>query len=749
MLTITCRIETIIDMGMFDFLKSRSKLRRNEIQDAIAAEIKSLTLKSPGPLQEWISDMIGAKSGEVTLPYKESVWVYRCINIWNQVSHVPLLLKDKDGKQVDSGPDKFLLDSPASDMNTSTMIEYLILSLGTAGEFFILREDGTQTNKNVLPKYLTIVHPSSMSLDKETVDRNGKVQAWILSTGSGNRRKIPVDAVIHEMLPNPYDAHRGMAPVTVLKQTLAADYAARKHNKWMMERHGQVAGVVTIKDAIGSERLTLLHNLWAEKYEGAKNAGKTAFLDSGAEYKPLASTSKDMDWEAGQKLSREEICAAFGVPPNNAGILDKATYSNFEQSTKSLWEETLIPLGARIQDVLNKYIFLPSTKNAHRVEFDFVNTVKILQEDETAKIDRYIKLVTQGMMTPKHAAELCRIKLGDPDPAHDIIWGSPMLIPVTDISSQAGDTQPAIPPSPAADPTNPAGTLSQDQKRLPATHCDSEIHTPNINKGDRYELRQARGRSIIRQAAGYERQLREALKRYFRTQHQTIKDNLAKITAHMKAQAAPGAVIKAKQTPAEIADLLLKGKDWNAELLKRCRPILRAAGILSAKNTLAEIGRPKTSFREETLREFFKAQEKLIVKVNETTRDGLIDAAKTMTESLAAGESPEQAAAAMTGKIDAAFGRSEESRRVTIARTETLRVVNGARFEEMKDSKIEKHEWLAVMDDAVRDSHAKADGEVVKIGTKFSNGLKYPGDPAGDVSETANCRCTTVAYFGD
>ena len=40
-----------------------------------------------------------------------------------------------------------------------------------------------------------------------------------------------------------------------------------------------------------------------------------------------------------------------------------------------------------------------------------------------------------------------------------------------------------------------------------------------------------------------------------------------------------------------------------------------------------------------------------------------------------------------------------------------------------------------------RKSHARMNGESVALDEKFSNGLMWPGDPEGDASETAECKC--------
>lgn len=56
-----------------------------------------------------------------------------------------------------------------------------------------------------------------------------------------------------------------------------------------------------------------------------------------------------------------------------------------------------------------------------------------------------------------------------------------------------------------------------------------------------------------------------------------------------------------------------------------------------------------------------------------------------------------------------------------------------------------KQEWLATLDVRTRSSHIQLDGEKIEVGEKFSNGLRFPGDPDGDGSEVYNCRCTLIA----
>lgn len=80
-----------------------------------------------------------------------------------------------------------------------------------------------------------------------------------------------------------------------------------------------------------------------------------------------------------------------------------------------------------------------------------------------------------------------------------------------------------------------------------------------------------------------------------------------------------------------------------------------------------------------------------------------------------------------------------------IIRTESVRATNFTQWM-MADDEVYQMEktWIAVEDRRTRvtHSHAGVDGETTDLKTPFTNGLLYPGDPAGIASEVINCRCT-------
>ena len=704
-------------MSLFSDLKNRfySNVARNIIKD--------FSLKNPGPLQKWAADLLGADETSVSQPYRQSIWVYRCIQQWLAVAQVPLLLKDQDGNDVTSGPLAYLVNNPKPGQSTNDLIKWLMLSLGLRGEFFLLREDGT--NFDGIPIYLSIVWPSRMSISHGDINKQDEsVKSWTLSLGEGLTRKIDPRGVIHMAFPNPYNSNRGLSPVEAAMASIESDNSARQHNKYQMDRHGRITGLVSFKDSLGPDQMQLVSDLFREKYEGKKNAGKTAFLDNGATMTQLSMAAKDMDWAEGLSITREEICAAYGISTIVAGGLKGATFSNYEMAMKAAWNDTLIPIGASIADTLNRSI-VKTNEPSQYVEFDFKNAVSVLQEDENKKIDRYIKLLG-GKMTPKQAATLAQIDLGDPNPAHDVVWIGANEMPA--------DAALAVPELPKDVKPVPAPAKKPEPEPNPEPKESEEKH---IHAKAPSEYLQARGKSILKTTYPYERKLELMLKRFFYDQRKAVLANTAKA---LKEVAGKSVEQKAK-AGTNFANQLLGNTDWNAELRRRVKPTLLEVAKLGGKQILKDLG-GANRFELASMDAFMSQQTLLLDEVQEYTREALIAGANDILEGVTTGETLDETIDKLQDSFKGIFNKTEARRR-TIARTETLRSLNGGRMEQMKDVGVEQKQWLAIMDANVRDSHAALNEVVIPLGDSWTteNGidLEYPLDPSADPSETINC----------
>ena len=119
----------------------------------------------------------------------------------------------------------------------------------------------------------------------------------------------------------------------------------------------------------------------------------------------------------------------------------------------------------------------------------------------------------------------------------------------------------------------------------------------------------------------------------------------------------------------------------------------------------------------------------------------------SITQGIIQGESVDQIAERLAKDLQT--GNMNKMR--MFARTALTGAQNAGRLKQMEDAKARgidiKKQWIATLDDRTRDTHQHLDGSVVDIDQKFSNGLRYPGDPYGAAKEVFNCRCSMKSVF--
>lgn len=115
-----------------------------------------------------------------------------------------------------------------------------------------------------------------------------------------------------------------------------------------------------------------------------------------------------------------------------------------------------------------------------------------------------------------------------------------------------------------------------------------------------------------------------------------------------------------------------------------------------------------------------------------------------LTQSILIGESIENIASRLRTVTN-----MDRNAAIRNARTYTTSAENAGRVDSYKRAEsmgIElEQEWMATLDKRTRSSHVLLDGQRVRVGEKFSNGCRYPGDPEGAPHEIYNCRCCLVA----
>lgn len=195
---------------------------------------------------------------------------------------------------------------------------------------------------------------------------------------------------------------------------------------------------------------------WRNRYGGMRNAAEPLPMVGVKDVKRIGLDFNELAYRDLNDLQDAHIATAFGIPPILLGAqvgLDKATYSNYEQARRSFYEDTMTPLWARLDDAFSRHL-LNDRDFVSDIELRFdTSSVPALRDDETAAVERAVKLFTAGIISRHPSQRIAGVDVHGPDVFLQDF--SKMEIPAT-----------ATQPTPR--PTATVGLVDDDEQDTPA-----------------------------------------------------------------------------------------------------------------------------------------------------------------------------------------------------------------------------------------------------------------------------------------
>jgi HK97 family phage portal protein len=198
--------------------------------------------------------------------------------------------------------------------------------------------------------------------------------------GSRGRRELSADKVVHFFGYSPDKALEGVSPIETLRRLLAEEYAADVAREAMWRNGTRISGYIRRPlDAPewGDRARERFKSGWQAQYTGdGPQTGGTPILEDGMEFTPAAFSAEQAQYLETRKLSREEVAAAYFIPPPMVGILDHASFSNIEEQHKMLYSDTLGPWLTMITEDLELQL-LPDFPDSAGVYVEFNLAAKL------------------------------------------------------------------------------------------------------------------------------------------------------------------------------------------------------------------------------------------------------------------------------------------------------------------------------------------------------------------------------------
>lgn len=333
---------------------------------------------------------------KVVESFAGSTWVYACVReIAENIATVPLIVKNKETlKTVKDSTIGSLLQNVNDISNKFDLIAHIIASLELRGECVIVKNTSGVRNKKVVN--MVLKDPSQF---KYTLTPDGqKIDYWtynyVAEDGKTKEYKLDPDNVLFFRYLNPFHPIRGMSPLEAARASILEEFHSKQYNINFFLNDASVSGVLETQGNIQENVFKRLKEEIRREYSGSENSGKMLILEGGLQYKPISLSHKDMQYLETRKITREEICAIFRVPPPVVGIFEYANYANAEQSYVSFWTKTLLPKLKFLEIVFNKFLF-EIYEPENFVEFD-ISEIPVLQTLLNTKMDVAIKMRNVG-----------------------------------------------------------------------------------------------------------------------------------------------------------------------------------------------------------------------------------------------------------------------------------------------------------------------------------------------------------------
>ncbi|MGN6589497.1 MAG: phage portal protein [Sphingomicrobium sp.] len=623
--------------------------------------------------------------------YRQQLWVGILVRkLARATARIPLQVRlgDPDGKnQLEKGPLQGLLDKPTPEMTGFALKEWVAATRKVYGEAFLLK---MRDDKGVV-RELQPMHPRN-TVVRRNAD-TGELE-YVYSAGTRNASWLPVIPAA-DVIPftsyNPDNMARGLSALEGLRSTLQNEDAARRANASFWTRGARPSLLLSHPDTLSEAAQERLKRKAEASHGGPDNMGGIAVFEEGITAQILNLSAEEMQYIESRKLNREEVCAAFDVPPPVVHILDRATFSNITEQLRSMYRDTMAPDFEEYQSVLNAHLvpdFYPDGD-----AFSLFNMGDVLRGDFEKRMQAALQGRQAGLLSGNEGRRFIDLPPSD-NPLMDEIFANAAL-------AELG-AKPAV------------GAAQPDD-----SSADDPFKTDEPAPGQEAD----QGRSFFRALMG---RLSRVKGKKPELRSKLIDEHRKELSAYFDSQRteAKKALLTKSSTLVN-----LDSPEWNAKLSSILLALSKATTTSIGGATADDLD---GSYDPARLADWLqKNADESAANINSTTSDQL---AKAYLDSLEDEDGdPEDA-------IDGLFD-GEVSARADQISTSRVSMLGGLASQVAADqSGAHTKTWVVTSANA-RPSHAAMDGETVSLGDTFSNGMNGPGDPSGGADEVAGCTC--------
>ena len=184
------------------------------------------------------------------------------------------------------------------------------------------------------------------------------------------------------------DGLEPLSPVSLFRETIGDGIAMRKYGGTLFSRGARPGGVLQADAKIDAESKKAMRDDWERLHSGPENQHRTAVLDQGMKYEPVALSMEDAQWIESRKFNRSEVAGIFGVPPHKIGDLDRATFTNIEHQSIEYVTGALTPNAVKWEQAIQRDLLPEGDEYYAKHKFDGLLRGDAKSRNEALQIQR-------------------------------------------------------------------------------------------------------------------------------------------------------------------------------------------------------------------------------------------------------------------------------------------------------------------------------------------------------------------------
>ena len=300
--------------------------KKSQAEDAVVNDVGGIGLSANDVSKQALENF-----------YKINGWVFGGVNIIAEsIAGLPSTIL-KDGEVVEREDIQAFIDNPNPDQTKDEYFTDLVIGLllnGNSFEEWVKDNDGLQSY---------VLKPYHMKVQRKKADKEYKYEV------NGTEVNFDPDEIIQGKMPNPFSDVIGMSPLEPIRVNLETWWRIDRYNERFIANGARLSGIFTSAQSIAKATLDRFRNHINKVLMGEKNAGESAVLSHGMDFKQLSVSPKDMDYLGLIKYERETLLSVLKLPPVTVGVFEFANYANSLIQSKIFWENAIIPLMKKVQ----------------------------------------------------------------------------------------------------------------------------------------------------------------------------------------------------------------------------------------------------------------------------------------------------------------------------------------------------------------------------------------------------------------